>query len=277
MDVNKELYDFINSRISIITEKWLNVRKENMPGSFYHSDNIRNIETFYENSSFLIHQLSRLFIGEESEAFEKLGTWANKLVQKRASQNVPLNEIIDQFKKVRMIYLMEVEQFVREQKSEQTYLAFFEWNRVINQGFDSAIETFSRYYYNFSIDRLSSQQEMIRELSSPVISIKKEVGIIPLIGDIDTERAKSIMQSALEQCSKKKIKRLFIDLSGVTIIDTMVAQQIFQVISALSLIGVKAVLSGIRPEVAQTAVQLGINFDEIAVEGNLARALAQEL
>ena len=66
---------------------------------------------------------------------------------------------------------------------------------------------------------------------------------------------------------------MLLDLSGVVIIDTMVAHQIFQLIEALSLIGVKTDLSGIRPEVAQTAIQLGLKFDNISVNSSLANAI----
>ncbi len=277
MDVSKQLHDFLLARTSAISEEWLNVRKETAPGSFYHPGNTQNIDTFFQNSAFLIKELARMLIGNQAEANENLTNWANALVQKRASQNVPLNEIIEQFKTFRIIFLSEIEQFVRDQQNEQAYLAFFEWNRTINKGFDSAIELFSRYYYFYSLERLSTQQEMIRELSAPVILIKEGIGVIPLIGDIDPRRAQIILTSALEQCTKKEVKRLFIDLSGVALIDTMVAQQIFQVVFSLDLIGVKSVLSGIRPEVAQTAVQLGIDFTHIEVEGTLLRALAKEL
>ncbi|MFP3340442.1 STAS domain-containing protein, partial [Micrococcus sp. SIMBA_131] len=74
----------------------------------------------------------------------------------------------------------------------------------------------------------------------------------------------------------KRVDHLFIDLSGVYLVDTRVAQQIFQLITGLKLIGVTATLSGIRPEIAQTAVQLGIDFGEILITSNLAQAISSE-
>jgi rsbT co-antagonist protein RsbR len=118
---------------------------------------------------------------------------------------------------------------------------------------------------------------MIHELSSPVITIKKDIALLPLVGDIDTTRAKIILESTLQQCGDKRIAHLYIDLSGVVTVDTMVAHQIFQLIDALGLLGVKSTLSGIRPEVAQTAIQLGLSFENIRIKSNLAQALDSDI
>jgi rsbT co-antagonist protein RsbR len=128
-------------------------------------------------------------------------------------------------------------------------------------------------HHTFSLKRLQSQQEMINELSSPVISLGKNTALLPLVGDIDTVRSKFILERTLEQCYQKSVNHLLLDLSGVIMIDTMVAQQIFQLIEALEMIGVKTTLSGIRPEIAQTAVQLGLNFDKISIISTLSNAI----
>lgn len=96
---------------------------------------------------------------------------------------------------------------------------------------------------------------------------------MPLVGDIDTARAKIILENTLKQCSQKGVQHLCIDLSGVVIIDTMVAQQIFDLVTSLRLIGVETTISGIRPEIAQTAVQLGLPFNEFRTAASLAHAL----
>jgi rsbT co-antagonist protein RsbR len=101
------------------------------------------------------------------------------------------------------------------------------------------------------------------------------MGLLPLIGEIDTTRARFIVENTLQHCIDKDISHLLIDLSGVLIIDTMVAQQIFQLVETLSLIGVKSTLSGIRPEIAMTAVQLGLSFESITIKSNLAQAISE--
>ncbi|BBP89712.1 hypothetical protein BsIDN1_33300 [Bacillus safensis] len=97
---------------------------------------------------------------------------------------------------------------------------------------------------------------------------------MPLVGDIDTARAKIILENTLNQCSQKGVQQhLCIDLSGVVMIDTMVAHQIFDLVTSLRLIGVETTISGIRPEIAQTAVQLGLPFNEFRTASSLAHAL----
>jgi rsbT co-antagonist protein RsbR len=86
-------------------------------------------------------------------------------------------------------------------------------------------------------------------------------------------RAKFILEQTLQQCYEKGVSKLLIDLSGVVMVDTMVAQQIFQLVESLELIGVHAVLSGIRPEIAQTAVQLGLDFDNIEITAKLSNSI----
>ncbi|MGB8269892.1 MAG: STAS domain-containing protein, partial [Priestia megaterium] len=101
----------------------------------------------------------------------------------------------------------------------------------------------------------------------------KGIAILPLIGEVDTERATLLLEETLKKANELKLSHLLFDLSGVMIVDTMVAQQIFNIVDALRLLGVKTMLIGIRPEVAQTMVHLGINFSEITVKANLEQAL----
>ncbi|CAK8584156.1 STAS domain-containing protein [Priestia megaterium] len=101
----------------------------------------------------------------------------------------------------------------------------------------------------------------------------EEIGILPLVGDLDTKRAQYLMESALEKGSQYKLEWLIIDLSAVPIIDTMVADQLFKVIAGLQLIGIEVVISGIRPEIAQTMVNLGIKVEEVKSFSSLHQAV----
>ncbi|WP_224428317.1 STAS domain-containing protein [Cytobacillus oceanisediminis] len=151
-----------------------------------------------------------------------------------------------------------------------------EWSHGVVKVLDEIILKYTEEHHNYSNRQLVAQQEMINELSSPVISLSNSRALLPLVGDIDTARAASILENTIKQCAEKKVSRLFIDLSGVVIIDTMVAHQIFQLINGLSLIGVKTTLSGIRPEIATTAIQLGLSFTDISIASTLSKAIEQD-
>nr|WP_272885689.1 STAS domain-containing protein [Fictibacillus marinisediminis] len=113
----------------------------------------------------------------------------------------------------------------------------------------------------------------IDELSVPVVPLGDGVGILPMIGDIDTNRAQVLMENALRSSVDLKLDHLILDLSGVPIIDTMVAQKIHQVIQALELIGVKTKISGLRPELALTMTALGVEFNGVTTFSSLHLAL----
>nr|WP_249292419.1 STAS domain-containing protein [Metabacillus flavus] len=122
-------------------------------------------------------------------------------------------------------------------------------------------------------EKISSAQHAVDELSIPVVKIEEGIGILPVIGDIDTRRAQLLMVTALEKSAEFKLEYLILDLSGVPVIDTMVAQQIFQVLEALRISGVTSKISGIRPELAITMTQLGVNF-EVQSFSSLHQAIA---
>ncbi len=126
-----------------------------------------------------------------------------------------------------------------------------------------------------TVTQLNAQKEMINELSAPIMPIADGIGILPLVGEIDTYRAKMILESVLDQCSSLRLSYLFLDISGVPIVDTMVAYQIFKVIDSTKLLGIETTISGIRPEIAQTVVKLGIDFSQVKTEQSLAKALAK--
>ncbi|MBY6036405.1 STAS domain-containing protein [Fictibacillus nanhaiensis] len=144
---------------------------------------------------------------------------------------------------------------------------------IIDPLLDETVHAFSLAYVEKNNRVLGLAREAIEELSVPVVRLTRSVAVLPLVGTIDTHRSKLIMETSLEKCTELQVEHLFIDLSGVPVIDTMVAHNLFKVINSLKLLGVKVTLSGMRPELAQTVVSLGISFEEISISGNLYQEL----
>ena len=267
-----ELYNYIIGNKEVMTEEWLASRKEK-DGSMYSSTVSPQVEeTLKQQNTAFIEAVTSVFISDEEDFLLALENWVETIATARARQAVPLHEVIGQIRVFRGIYWSYVRKFFLEDNDANSDDAL-NWAEILNDSFDYIIERFAIRHYEADQRMLANQKQMIYELSSPVIPIKKGVGILPLVGDIDTHRAKIILETALEQSIKQELDTLYIDLSAVAIIDTMVAQQIFQVMSSLKIIGVQSVLSGIRPEIAQTAITLGIDFKDIKVHANLMRAL----
>lgn len=269
----KSLYTYLNDHLVDMREEWLS-ELENSSSNFYSIDKSTvNMEELVTAHQILLENVIKVFIEEEAEYSANISKWAVEVAEKRAKDLVPILESIEQLNMVKRILLSYVERFSEESTDHLTVTTLFEWIRLIQYAFDLFVNIFISSFDEFKFQQLTAQQETIYELSSPVIPITKGIGVLPLIGDIDTKRAQLIMENTLKECNEKRFNHLFIDLSGVPLIDTMVAHQIFQVIHALRLIGVKGYLSGLRPEVAQTAIQLGVDFSQIPMFNNLASAL----
>ncbi|HEX6288883.1 MAG TPA: STAS domain-containing protein [Herpetosiphonaceae bacterium] len=110
---------------------------------------------------------------------------------------------------------------------------------------------------------IQMQQAALAELSTPLIPISDTVLVMPLIGAVDTQRAAQILEALLEGVSERRPKVVIIDITGVAAVDTQVASSLIQAAQAVRLLGSRAVLTGIRPDVAQTLVSLGVQLTGI--------------
>ncbi|MBU0904781.1 MAG: STAS domain-containing protein [Firmicutes bacterium] len=145
---------------------------------------------------------------------------------------------------------------------------------VLDRAINDVVYFFSVPFVRHDQEQLAFSQQMVVELSVPVVSINDDIAILPLIGSMNAERSRVLQERALTEASRLQIKHLIIDLSGVQTIDTFVAQQLFSLLDALALIGVKGTVSGISPIIAQTLVQLGLDFGKVGSYSSLKRALS---
>ena len=114
------------------------------------------------------------------------------------------------------------------------------------------------------------------ELSTPVVKLWDKILALPLIGTLDSERTQMMMENLLDQIVKSRTEIAIIDISGVPIVDTLVAQHIVKTVSAARLMGADCIISGIRPQIAQTIVHLGLQLDVIS-KATMADAFALAL
>ncbi len=135
-----------------------------------------------------------------------------------------------------------------------------------------------------ALRRSIAQEEIIRtqtvllvELSTPLIPISDQVIVMPLIGSIDSRRAQQVMEALLTGVTATGAATAIIDITGVPMVDTQVANGLIRAARALKLLGAQAILTGIRPEVAQTLVGLGVDLSGIATHGTLRSAIAAVL
>ncbi|HTZ82847.1 MAG TPA: STAS domain-containing protein [Candidatus Acidoferrales bacterium] len=123
-------------------------------------------------------------------------------------------------------------------------------------------------------ETIRRQQEEMLELSTPVVKLWEGILALPLIGTLDSARTQVVMESLLEAIVETNSKVAIIDITGVPTVDTVVAQHLLKTVTAARLMGADCIISGVRPQIAQTIVHLGINLLDITTKAKLSDAFA---
>jgi rsbT co-antagonist protein RsbR len=121
------------------------------------------------------------------------------------------------------------------------------------------------------------QQEEMLELSTPVVKLWDGILALPVIGTLDSARTQVVMEALLENIVKTNSKVAIIDITGVPTVDTVVAQHLLKTVTAARLMGADCIISGVRPQIAQTIVHLGINLLDVTTKATLSDAFAVAL
>ncbi|HEV3051596.1 MAG TPA: STAS domain-containing protein, partial [Longimicrobium sp.] len=124
---------------------------------------------------------------------------------------------------------------------------------------------------------ISRQQQELLELSTPVVKIWEGVVAVPLIGTLDSARTQVVMENLLTRIVETGAQVAIIDITGVPTVDTLVAQHLIKTVAAARLMGAECIISGIRPQIAQTMVHLGIMLENVITKATLADAIAVAL
>jgi rsbT co-antagonist protein RsbR len=123
-------------------------------------------------------------------------------------------------------------------------------------------------------DMISRQQAELLELSTPVVQLWDGILALPLIGTLDSSRTQVVMQNLLDAIVKTRSDFAIIDITGVPVVDTLVAQHLLKTVAAARLMGAECFISGIRPQIAQTIIHLGVDLAGVVTKATLADAFA---
>lgn len=274
--MNCELYEFLLEHIDAITENWL-LEREKKDGSIYSKDaGDGSVQMLREQNRLTNITIASSLLPEEELFEENKKNWALIVAESRVKSRTPIYEVLDALSKARNSFWRYIENFV-EQEGERIFRSeILNWGSAVHKAFDELVVEFSKRYDELMNTRLIAQQTLIEELNAPIIQLDSAIGILPIIGDIDTTRVQSIVDYVPKRCVELDISHLFIDLSGVSVIDTMVANHIYSLMQVLDLLGIKSTMTGIRPEIAQTSVQLGLDFSRFRTYGSLQLALKKD-
>lgn len=143
----------------------------------------------------------------------------------------------------------------------------------INRLFDYFSVTTFETFIKGREEVILRQTDEISEISTPVIRVWEGILALPIIGTLDSSRTQVVMENLLQQIVESGSDIAILDISGVPAVDSLVAQHLIKTVSATRLMGAECIISGIRPEIAQTVVHLGIDLSDIITKATLASAL----
>lgn len=181
----------------------------------------------------------------------------------------------------------ETAMFVLSLKPSLFALARKNWGKDANELFTEisvaddfvdklALHTTDSYIHGRDQVIVRQQEEML-ELSTPVVTLWDGIVALPLIGTLDSARTQVVMESLLQAIVQTNSRIAIIDITGVPTVDTLVAQHLLKTITAARLMGAECILSGIRPQIAQTIVHLGINLEDVITKSKLSDAFRMAL
>ncbi|WHY73503.1 STAS domain-containing protein [Fictibacillus enclensis] len=152
----------------------------------------------------------------------------------------------------------------------------YQMEKQINDSLDQFLNSFFISYSEYKDELINSQRKTVEHLSVPIIPLSAHVAVLPLIGIIDVYRMYTIEEKVLTDISRLKIKTLILDLSGITDMDMEVIHHFQKVLDGTSLMGCKAVITGLRPELVRKMIQLGVTFyDKAEMKGTLQQTLPE--
>lgn len=123
-------------------------------------------------------------------------------------------------------------------------------------------------------DVIGRQQKEMFELSTPVVELWQGILGLPIIGTLDSKRSQLVMETLLKRIAETQSEVAVIDITGVPVMDTLTAQHLLKTVTATRLMGADCIISGVRPQIAQTLVHLGVNLGDVTTKASLAGALA---
>lgn len=271
VDSKVELENFLTNNLHFYTEEW--------------------IEYLNKNKSYITSLLKE---NGEMDSFKTVGNPIMKLVADNISQlkmedimdfarergvrsaktEFPIHLAWELFQSSRGIIWNAIKAFYIESNNTLSVEEFFTLERTVNDIIDFYIDSYTAYFANYKEELLKSHRETVDELSVPIIPIAERVCILPVVGNVDTYRAKKIREKTLQRVKELKAQQLIIDISGVPFVDTAVVNHLFKIVKGIKLLGCSTILTGISPEIADTMIELGIEIDsELKTRSDLQQAL----
>lgn len=263
--MNRELSININQYLDDIILRWQERMKDEKKERFFQ---YMPEEVVDKTSREFAELMTSNVLRNDDVNPEMLTEFAEKIVRFGWSIKF-VNKSIEHFSDV-TFDILEEKGIIQDSNLRMYMKTFAGWITPLR---NSIIEAFSVEWER----TVSLQKIALQELSASLIPVFDKISVMPLVGTIDTERAKLIMENLLDGVVKQRAEVVLLDITGVPVVDTMVAHHIIQAADAVRLVGAKCMLVGIRPEIAQTIVTLGIELNDFTTTSTLRRGMREAL
>ncbi|QGQ45228.1 ATP-binding protein [Metabacillus sediminilitoris] len=273
IDMESSLSEFLNQNLKVYTKEWLQYIKKNKGYIAKFLDGSGDLETYETEGNPLFKIVAdHIFHLKTDEVMEI----AKEMGIHRAKTDFPIHMAWEIFQSSRGVIWSAIKAFYSETNSTLDMEEFFELERRVNDIIDMFIDSYTAYYVNYKDEMLNSHRQTLDELSVPIIPLTEKVCILPIVGNVDTYRAKKIREKTLVKVKELKAQQLIIDISAVPYVDTAVVNHLFKIVKGIKLLGCSTILTGISAEIADTMIELGIEIgDELKTRSDLQQALQE--
>ncbi|WP_246197319.1 ATP-binding protein [Cytobacillus depressus] len=266
-----ELAQFLQDNLDFYTKEWIQYLQRNKS----YLTTLMKEHNLLEEYEMEGNPIIKVVAGNILELkTELIMDHARDRGSKSAKSDFPIHLSLELFQSARGIIWNAIKEFYSESNNSLSMEEFFALERYINDIIDLYIDSHTSYYVSYKDELLKSHRETFDELSVPIIPIAEGVCILPVVGTVDTYRAKKIREKTLFRVKELKAEQLIIDLSGVPYIDTSVVNHLFKIVKGIKILGCSTILTGINPDTAETMIELGIEIDnEVKTRSDLQQAL----
>ena len=246
-----------------------------MAGAVRRSDLIKESELRTQCAQFLQLMRQGLETGNlsfQSSAWDRVREMLGDISRSRAIQGFTPSETASFVFSVKRPLFSRVRE---EAKNDAASLADQMW--IMTELLDSMGLYTTEIFQKSREELIRRQQEELLELSTPVVKLWDGILALPIIGTLDSARTQVVMESLLQAIVQTNSRVAIIDITGVPTVDTVVAQHLLKTVTAARLMGADCIISGVRPQIAQTIVHLGINLLDVTTKANMAAAFSVAL
>ncbi|MFF0719001.1 MULTISPECIES: STAS domain-containing protein [unclassified Micromonospora] len=265
-DESGRLADLLTGQAGQVVQRWTEVLAAQLRGRLSQAELVRQVQEMHR---VLVDALGKGVGDLAAEEATELRAVLAEVSRGQARQGFTASETASSVfaLKEALLTVMETDQ------GTGTLRDFVAFSALVDQMGLFTFETYVRTRESLIAD----QAEQLLELSTPVVKLWEGVVAVPLVGTLDSARAQVVMERLLQTLVDTGSPYAIIDITGVPAVDTQVAQHILKTVVAARLMGADCIISGIRPQIAQTIVALGIEFGDIATKASLADALRHVL